>query len=851
MAFEKFTDKARKVTVLAQRAAKNLDATFIGTEHLFLGLIDEKESFAAQAIQKLGVKRENFVEEIQKLNKQPIDPSVKNLAYTTNVKHVFETAYKEALSMSQAYIGTEHLLFGIIETSECTAMQILETLGFSEDDIRNTTNDVIGKTPVLAGGGQSERKGKKDRDILTEYGCDLTEKARRNELDPVIGRACEIERVTQILCRRQKNNPLILGEPGVGKTAIVEGLAQLIVADRVPDLLRNKRLITLDLSSLVAGSKYRGEFEDRLERVINEVKAKKNVLLFIDEIHTIIGAGSAEGTLDAASILKPPLSRGEVQIIGATTREEYRKYMEKDAALDRRFQSVDVDEPNEEQAIRVLQGLREKYETHHNVHFNDEALTSAVKLSSRYIQDKYLPDKAIDVIDEAGARMRIRNMTVPDSVSEIDKELYKLRGQQEDAASTQNYEKAAKIRDKVSTLEKKRDSEIESWQKEHNSKINEIGEQEIADVVSMSTGVPVSSLTEAETEKLLRMESVLHERVIGQDEAVVSVSKAIRHSRAGLKDPKRPCGSFIFLGPSGVGKTELSKSLAQFLFNSEDALISLDMSEYMEKHSVSRLVGSPPGYVGHDEGGQLTKAVRKKPYSVVLFDEIEKAHPDVFNILLQILEEGRLTDSTGRNVDFRNTVIILTSNVGARDIAQTTTLGFSNTGDKGLSDKEIKSRVMSELKKLFRPEFLNRLDEIIVFKSLTKDEIRQIVNLMIADLRDRMIELNMSIELTDAAIDFLADTGMDPVNGARPLRRAIQRYIEDPLSEQILEGKWTSGTVILADVKKPEDKDAEPEVVFSKTEGSIPAPRSHDSMKREAELMLENFNFDDTSKLTK
>ena len=746
--------------------------------------------------------------------------------------------------MSQSYIGTEHLLLGIIETSDCKAMQILETLGFSEDDLRNSINDVIGKTPVLSGGGSSDRKGRKDRDILTEYGTDLTEKARKNELDPVIGRAAEIERVTQILCRRQKNNPLILGEPGVGKTAIVEGLAQLIVANRVPDLLHNKRLVTLDVSSLVAGAKYRGEFEDRLERVLKEVKSKKNILLFIDEIHTIIGAGSAEGTLDAASILKPPLSRGEVQIIGATTSEEYRKYMEKDAALDRRFQTVIVKEPSEEQAIRVLEGLRDKYETHHGVQYSDDALSSAVKMSARYIQDKYLPDKAIDVIDEAGARMRIRNMTVPDNISDIDRKLLKLRDQEENAALDQNYEAAAKLRDEVAELESEREKEVEQWQRDHKTTINEIGEQEVADVISMATGVPVSNLTEAETEKLLRMESVLHERVIGQDEAVDAVSKAIRRSRSGLKDPKRPAGSFIFLGPSGVGKTELSKSLAEFLFNSEDALISLDMSEYMEKHTVSRLVGSPPGYVGHDEGGQLTKAVRQRPYSVVLFDEIEKAHPDVFNILLQILEEGRLTDSTGRTVDFRNTVIIMTSNVGARDIAQTTTLGFSAQGEDGLSDKEIKTRVTSELKKLFRPEFLNRLDEIIVFKSLTKEQIREIVSLMIDDLRDRMIEQNMSIELTEQAIDFIADTGMDPTNGARPLRRAIQRFIEDPLSEQILQGKWTSGTVVLVDVD--DSSKEEPSLKFKKTKGSIPPRKKRDSIARDAEIILEDFHFDNT-----
>lgn len=810
MAFEKFTDKARKVTVLAQRAARDLDASYVGTEHMLLGLIDEKEGFGAMALKQLGVEREKVVDAIRELTVQPADPTIRNISYTPRVKHVFEHAYREALQMSQAYIGTEHLLLGIIREEDCTAIKVLKKLNIDIDDVRQTTLEIIGKSPVLAGGPRS-RRSEKERSILEEYGTDLTKKAKKGQLDPVIGRAAEIERVAQILCRRQKNNPLILGEPGVGKTAIVEGLAQLIVAKMVPELLLDKTVITLDISSLIAGSKYRGEFEDRLKKVIDEVKHKKNVLLFIDEIHTIIGAGSAEGSLDAASILKPPLSRGEIQIIGATTSEEYRKRIEKDAALERRFQTITVEEPSEEQAIRVLEGLKERYEKHHGVAYSDDSIVAAVKMSSRYIQDRYLPDKAIDVLDEAGARLRIRNMR----------------------------------------------------HNENNEKITVVGEKQIAEVISMSTGIPVSDLTEAETAKLLRMEEVLHERVIGQDEAVTAVSKAIRRSRSGLKDPKRPAGSFIFLGPSGVGKTELSKALAEFLFNSEDALISLDMSEYMEKHAVSRLVGAPPGYVGHDDGGQLTKAVRKKPYSVVLFDEIEKAHPDVFNILLQILEEGRLTDSQGRTVDFRNTVIIMTSNVGARDIAQTTTLGFSKSGESGLSDKEIKTRVMSELKKLFRPEFLNRLDEIIVFKSLTKEQIRQIVDLMIAELRDRLIEINRSIELTDAAKDYIADVGMDPTNGARPLRRAIQRRIEDVISEQILEGKWPEGSIIVVDVadKPAADKDDkgdakldssiggdDSELVFSLGCGDIPEPRKHESIARDAELLLTDFDLDDTGK---
>lgn len=671
--------------------------------------------------------------------------------------------------------------------------------------------------------------------MLKEFSVDLTKKAADGKLDPVIGRAGEIERMMQILCRRQKNNPLLLGEPGVGKTAVVEGLAQLIVADQVPDILRNRRLVTLDVSALVAGSKYRGEFEERLKKCIKEVEQADDIILFIDELHTIIGAGAAEGSMDAAAILKPPLSRGEIQIIGATTLDEYRKHLEKDSALERRFQTLVVKEPNEEQAVRIMEGLRDKYEEHHHVHFSDEALQAAVSLSDRYIQDRFLPDKAIDVIDEAGARMRIRNMVLPDEIQELDDKLRALRAEKDAAIADQDFERAAEVRDREAKVREERKKAQVEWEDKTEKIVNEIGVEDIADVVSMTTGVPVSNLTEAETEKLLRMESVLHERVVGQEEAVTALSKAIRRSRSGLKDPKRPAGSFIFLGPSGVGKTELSKTLAEFLFNSQDALISFDMSEYMEKHTVSRLIGSPPGYVGYDEGGQLTTAVRQRPYSVVLFDEIEKAHPDVFNILLQILEEGRLTDAQGRMVDFRNTVIIMTSNVGAREITTTAPLGFSSSGATGLNDDEIKTRVMSEVKRLFRPEFLNRIDEIIVFKSLTEDEIVEIVNLMVADLRDRLIEQNMTINMSDAANRLIAKEGTDLSFGARPLRRAIQRLLEDPISEQILEGKWTSGSVIDVDV---EDE----KLVFNQGTGSIPAPRKRDTIAQEAELILSNYD---------
>ena len=840
MSFEKFTDKARKVLVLAQDEARGLHQPYVGTEHILLGLIKEKEGLAAQALERMSVSYDDVVQAIRQVSSIDEDADVSgHLAFTPRVKRVLENSLREAMQMGQSYISTEHLLLGIVREGEGTALDVLKRLGVSGDDVRSTMNDIVGQTPVMAGRAGFDAAGGAQNSMLAEFGTDLTKKARDGKLDPVIGRAAEIERVMQILSRRQKNNPLILGEPGVGKTAIAEGLAQLIASNQVPDILRDKRLITLDVSALVAGSKYRGEFEERMKKVIKEVMDAGDVLLFIDEIHTIIGAGSAEGSIDAAAILKPPLSRGEIQIIGATTLEEYRKHLEKDSALERRFQPLTINEPNEEQAVRILEGLRDKYEAHHQVHFTEEALQASVQLANRYIQDRYLPDKAIDVLDEAGARMRIRNMTLPPELRELDDQLRRVRQDKDKAIGEQNYERAATLRDKEAELKAKRTEAEQQWEADTSKTIHQVGVEDIADVISMSTGVPVSSLTEAETEKLLRMESVLHERIIGQDEAVTALSKAIRRSRSGLKDPKRPAGSFIFLGPSGVGKTELAKSLAEFLFNTEDALLSFDMSEYMEKHTVSRLVGSPPGYVGFDEGGQLTKAVRQRPYSVVLFDEIEKAHPDVFNILLQILEEGRLTDAQGRTVDFRNTVIILTSNVGAREIAQSTTLGFSPQGQEGLSDKEIKSRVMSEVKNLFRPEFLNRPDEIIVFKSLTAEQIGQIVELMVAELRDRMIEQNMTINLTDAARRLIASEGVDSTYGARPLRRAIQRMLEDPISEQILEGRWTSGSVGEVD-GKGEGEDAE--LVFNEGTGSIPAPRKRDSIAREAELLLTNFD---------
>lgn len=835
MSFDKFTDKARKVLVLAQEEARGLHQPYVGTEHVLLALLKEEDGLAAQALERLGVHYEATVAAIRRI--VTIDESTDvsgHLSFTPRVKRVLENSLREAMQMGQSYISTEHLLLGIIRENEGTAIEVLERMGVSGDDLRAALNDLVGQSSVFAG-QQFDPQASSSDSVLKEFSVDLTKKAADGKLDPVIGRAGEIERMMQILCRRQKNNPLLLGEPGVGKTAVVEGLAQLIVADQVPDILRNRRLVTLDVSALVAGSKYRGEFEERLKKCIKEVEQADDIILFIDELHTIIGAGAAEGSMDAAAILKPPLSRGEIQIIGATTLDEYRKHLEKDSALERRFQTLVVKEPNEEQAVRIMEGLRDKYEEHHHVHFSDEALQAAVSLSDRYIQDRFLPDKAIDVIDEAGARMRIRNMVLPDEIQELDDKLRALRAEKDAAIADQDFERAAEVRDREAKVREERKKAQVEWEDKTEKIVNEIGVEDIADVVSMTTGVPVSNLTEAETEKLLRMESVLHERVIGQEEAVTALSKAIRRSRSGLKDPKRPAGSFIFLGPSGVGKTELSKTLAEFLFNSQDALISFDMSEYMEKHTVSRLIGSPPGYVGYDEGGQLTTAVRQRPYSVVLFDEIEKAHPDVFNILLQILEEGRLTDAQGRMVDFRNTVIIITSNVGAREITTTAPLGFSSSGATGLNDDEIKTRVMSEVKRLFRPEFLNRIDEIIVFKSLTEDEIVEIVNLMVADLRDRLIEQNMTINMSDAANRLIAKEGTDLSFGARPLRRAIQRLLEDPISEQILEGKWTSGSVIDVDV---EDE----KLVFNQGTGSIPAPRKRDTIAQEAELILSNYD---------
>lgn len=832
--FDKFTDKARKVMSLAQEEARTLGQMYVGTEHLLLALIREGEGIAAQALAQLDVTYDEALEAVRQVTDRAYEPVPGgHIPFTPRAKRVLEGAYRETMSRGATYISTEHLLLGIVREGNGVAMETLSRLGISGDAVRNAVNELIEKnTPaddvssqaqevrigpdgVSVGPARTSSSSSDDSSMLEKYGRNLTALAAEGKLDPVIGRDREIERVMQVLARRQKNNPLILGDPGVGKTAIVEGLAQLVAAGTVPDMLRGKQIWTLDVSALVAGSKYRGEFEDRLKKVIAEVEKDGKVILFIDEMHTIIGAGSAEGSIDAASILKPPLSRGEIQVIGATTAEEYRKHIEKDSALERRFQPVNINEPSPEDTIKIIQGLQASYEAHHHVRYTPEAVVAAVTLSNRYVQDRFLPDKAIDVLDEAGARTRVHNMTLPPEIAEVDEDLTRVRADKKAAADRQEFEDAARLRDREKELLARRVELEDAWHKRMDANVVTVDEAAIADVVSSITGVPVSNLSEAEASKLLRSESVLHQRVIGQEEAVSAVARAIRRSRSPLKDPRRPGGSFIFLGPSGVGKTELAKSLAEFLFGSEDALITFDMSEYMEKFAVSKLVGAPPGYVGYDEGGELTKAVRRRPYSVVLFDEIEKAHPDVFNILLQILDEGRLTDGQGRKVDFSNTVIIMTSNAGAREIAKPSSMGFgANAG--ALSDTEIKSRAMGELKKLFRPEFLNRVDEIVVFKSLTNTEIRGIVDLMVTDLRNRLIGNGMSIELTDAAKDLLAKEGTDPIYGARPLRRAIQTLIEDPLAESLLEGNWVPGDIVLVDIGE------DGKLSFTKTKGEIP-----------------------------
>ena len=838
--FEKFTDGARKVMVLAQEEARKLGQMYVGTEHILLGLIREEDGIAAQALKKLDVTYDDALEQIKQVAEQPGEATpAGHIPFTPRAKRVLESALREMLSLGQSYIATEHLLLGILREGNGVAMESLTRMGVSVDAVRNAISELAPKRPPqpaagvaamgmgVPGGFGMMPESEADGSALREYGRDLTQLASEGKLDPVVGREAETERVMEVLARRTKNNPLRIGDPGVGKTAVVEGLAQLIVAGEVPEMLAGRHVWTLDVSSLVAGAKYRGEFEDRLKRVVAEVMEDKSIILFIDEMHTLIGAGSAEGSLDAAAILKPPLSRGEIQVIGATTTDEYRKHVEKDSAFARRFQPIQVSEPTPEQSLAILEGLRDRYEEHHRVRYSDDAIQAAVSLSDRYIQARFLPDKAIDLLDEAGANVRIHSVARPEELKEAAQKLSDVRAEREKAATGQDYERAARLRDEEKELAD-RVAELENaWHEQGGSVTGDVTPEHIASVVSRSTGVPVTNLTEAETDKLLRMESVLHERVVAQDEAVTKVSKAIRRSRAGLRDPRRPSGSFIFLGPSGTGKTELAKTLAEFLFGTQDALITFDMSEYMEKHAVSKLVGAPPGYVGYDEGGELTKAVRQKPYSVVLFDEIEKAHPDLFNILLQILEEGRLTDGQGRKVDFRNTVIIMTSNIGAREIAKTTPLGFSvERAGGGLDDRAIHQNVMSEVKKLFKPEFLNRVDDIVVFHSLTDEQLLSIVDLLIEDLRDRLVARGNNIVLTPGAKAFIAKEGTDAAYGARPLRRAIQTLVEDPLSEKILEGDLDAGKVVTVD-------EQDGKLTFEWAAGEIPAPRRRETMSDE------------------
>ncbi|HOJ12200.1 MAG TPA: ATP-dependent Clp protease ATP-binding subunit [Clostridiales bacterium] len=805
--YGRFTERAEKALAYSQQLAVELGHNYVGTEHLLLGLVKEGSGVAARVLQSQGVTEEKIIRQIDELIGRSEKTGEQPLGFTPRTKRVLELSFREARKMNQNYIGTEHLLLGIMREGESVAVRILIDLGVDPQKMMNEIAKMLNEEAPGAPSAQKNNSGYTNTPTLNQFGRDLTDMAREGKFDPIIGRDKEIERVVQILCRRTKNNPCLIGEPGVGKTAIAEGLAQKIVEGNIPEILKDKRVVTLDLSAMVAGAKYRGEFEERLKKAMDEIRKAGNVILFIDEMHTIIGAGAAEGAIDASNILKPSLARGEIQVIGATTLDEYRKHVEKDAALERRFQPITVGEPSKEEALDILKGIRDKYEAHHRVKITDDAIEAAVRLSDRYITDRYLPDKAIDLIDEAASRVRLKAFTAPPDLKEMEEQLEKLIKEKEDAIRCQEFEKAAKIRDKEQELKQRLAKGKSNWEQKNQTQTDRVTEEEIAEIVASWTGIPVKRLAEEETERLMKMEDILHKRVIGQDEAVKAISKAIRRGRVGLKDPKRPVGSFIFLGPTGVGKTELSKALAEALFGDENSIVRIDMSEYMERFAVSRLVGSPPGYVGYDEGGQLTEKVRRKPYSVVLFDEIEKAHPDVFNILLQILEDGRLTDSQGRVVDFRNTVIIMTSNVGARLITEPKRLGFTAGEDnKAQNYEDMKSNVMGELKKTFRPEFLNRIDEIIVFHPLYEEHIKQIVSLMIDKLAGRLKQNGISIEVTDNAKTLLAQKGYDPVFGARPLRRSIQGMIEDRLAEEILEGKVNTGDTVLVDKDPEEDK---------------------------------------------
>ena len=807
--FERFTDRARRVVVLAQEEARMLNHNYIGTEHILLGLIHEGEGVAAKALESLGISLEAVREQVEEIIGQGQQAPSGHIPFTPRAKKVLELSLREALQLGHNYIGTEHILLGLIREGEGVAAQVLVKLGADLNRVRQQVIQLLsgyqGKEPATSGAGPQEGTPSSSL-VLDQFGRNLTAAAREGQLDPVIGRAKEIERVMQVLSRRTKNNPVLIGEPGVGKTAIVEGLAQDIVRGEVPETLKDKQLYTLDLGALVAGSRYRGDFEERLKKVLKEIKTRGDIVLFIDEMHTLVGAGAAEGAIDAASILKPMLARGELQTIGATTLDEYRKHIEKDAALERRFAPVLVDAPDVEHTVEILRGLRDRYESHHRVSITDGALESAARLSDRYISDRQLPDKAIDLIDEAGSRLRIRRMTAPPDLREFDDRIADARKEKESAIDAQDFEKAASLRDVEKNLLAEKAEREREWKAGDLDVVAEVDEKLIGEVLALMTGIPVSDLSEDDIERLRRMEDELHRRVIGQEDAIKALSQSIRRTRAGLKDPRRPAGSFIFAGPSGVGKTELSKTLAEFLFGDEDALISLDMSEFSERHTASRLFGSPPGYVGYEEGGQLTEKVRRKPFSVVLFDEVEKAHPDIFNSMLQVLEEGRLTDAQGRVVDFKNTVIIMTTNLGSRDVSKGLMLGFAPDDNEGNAYEQMKSKVQQELKQHFRPEFLNRIDDVIVFHQLTESEIIEIVDLMIASLEKRLQDKDMAIELTPPAKALLAERGYDPTLGARPLRRTIQREIEDPLSERMLFGDLNPGSIVVVDVEGEGDE---------------------------------------------
>ncbi|MGG0029915.1 ATP-dependent protease ATP-binding subunit ClpC [Bacillus safensis subsp. osmophilus] len=801
MMFGRFTERAQKVLALAQEEAIHLGHKNIGTEHILLGLVREGEGIAAKALEALGLVSDKIQKEVESLIGRGQEVSQAIPHYTPRAKKVTELSMDEARKLGHSYVGTEHILLGLIREGEGVAARVLNNLGVSLNKARQQVLQLLGSNETGASAAGSNSNA--NTPTLDSLARDLTAIAKEDSLDPVIGRSKEIQRVIEVLSRRTKNNPVLIGEPGVGKTAIAEGLAQQIIHNEVPEILRDKRVMTLDMGTVVAGTKYRGEFEDRLKKVMDEIRQAGNIILFIDELHTLIGAGGAEGAIDASNILKPSLARGELQCIGATTLDEYRKYIEKDAALERRFQPIQVDQPSVDESIQILRGLRDRYEAHHRVSITDEAIEAAVKLSDRYISDRFLPDKAIDLIDEAGSKVRLRSFTTPPNLKELEQKLDEVRKEKDAAVQSQEFEKAASLRDTEQRLREKVEVTKKSWKEKQGQENSEVSVDDIAMVVSSWTGVPVSKIAQTETDKLLNMEQLLHSRVIGQDEAVVAVAKAVRRARAGLKDPKRPIGSFIFLGPTGVGKTELARALAESIFGDEEAMIRIDMSEYMEKHSTSRLVGSPPGYVGYDEGGQLTEKVRRKPYSVVLLDEIEKAHPDVFNILLQVLEDGRLTDSKGRTVDFRNTILIMTSNVGASELKRNKYVGF-NVQDEGQNYKDMKGKVMGELKRAFRPEFINRIDEIIVFHSLEKKHLKEIVSLMSDQLTKRLKEQDLSIELTEAAKAKIADEGVDLEYGARPLRRAIQKHVEDRLSEELLKGNIEKGQHIVLDVEDGE-----------------------------------------------